>query len=134
MKFTETTEGKRRAKLSSEEIEQEINALYKEAFDEYGIPEAIRPKIEIVNENIKHGGGYNSGKHKITINERSYREGAFDLPDVIKHESTHANEAILRQRLPMEDKERLIQEFLLGKITSGEKEKVLNMLYTKRKL
>ena len=125
MRFSETAEGKRRAQLSSEEIEQEINALYKEAFDEYGIPEEIRPKLEITKEDLKHGGGYNSSIHKIQINENSYRKGAFDLPDVIKHESTHANEAILRQRLPLEDKEQLAQEFFLNKIKNGEKENIL---------
>lgn len=125
MRFTETAEGKRRAQLSSEEIEQEINALYKEAFDEYGVPEEIRPRIEITKENMKHGGGYNSSMHRIQINENSYREGAFDLPDVIKHESTHANEAILRQRLPLEDKEKLAQEFFLDKIRNGEKENII---------
>lgn len=125
MKFTETAEGKRRAQLSSEEIEKEVNALYKEAFDEYGVPEELRPKLKITKENMKHGGGYNSSKHQIVINENSYRQGAFDLPDVIKHESTHANEAILRQRLPLADKERLAKEFFLDKIKNGEKEKII---------
>lgn len=125
MNFKDTAEGKRRAQLSSEEIEKEINSLYKEAFDEYGIPEEIRPKIEITKQDLKHGGGYNSSFHKIEINETAYREGSFDLPDVIKHESTHANEAILRQRLPIEDKEKLAQEFFLDKIQKGEKEKII---------
>lgn len=125
MNFKDTAEGKRRAQLSSEEIEKEINSLYKEAFDEYGVPEEIRPKITVTKQDLKHGGGYNSSFHKIEINETAYREGCFDLPDVIKHESTHANEAILRQRLPMEDKEKLAQEFFLNKIQNGEKEKII---------
>ncbi len=125
MDFKDTAEGKRRAQLSSEEIEKEINSLYKEAFDEYGVPEEIRPEIKITQQDLKHGGGYNSSLHKIEINETAYREGCFDLPDVIKHESTHANEAILRQRLSVGDKEKLAQEFFLNKIQNGEKDKII---------
>ena len=107
VKFSETTEGKRRAAMSSQEIEAEVKSLYKEAFDEYGIPEELRPEIKIIKENMKKGGGYASSMHEIRINENSYREGVFDLPDVIKHEATHAQKAILRQRLPQEEKEKL---------------------------
>jgi len=125
-KFTETKEGQRRANLSSEEIEAEVKALYKQACDEYGIPEELRPEIEITkNTDIMQGGGYNSTKHKIIINENSYRNGVFDLPDVIKHESTHANQAILRQRLPLEEKEQLAKDYLLDKIMNGDKENVI---------
>lgn len=124
-KFAETAEGKKRASMTTEEIEAEVKALYKEACDEYGIPEELRPEIKITKANIKEGGGYSSSKHTITINENSYREGCFDLPDVIKHEATHAKEAILRQRLPQEDKERLAVEYLLDKIQNGEKENIV---------
>ncbi len=125
MNFKETAEGKRRAQLSSEEIEKEIKSLYKESLDEYNIPEELRPKLEITKENAKKGGGYRSTEHKITINENSYREGIFDLPDVIKHESTHAKEAIFRERLSFAEKEDLAKEFFLNKIQNGEKEKII---------
>lgn len=126
VKFSETAEGKRRAAMSSQEIEAEVKSLYKEAFDEYGIPEELRPEIKITKENIKMGGGYAPSIHEIRINENSYREGIFDLPEVIKHEATHAQKAILRQRLPQEEKEKLLVEYLLNKIKNGEKENVLN--------
>lgn len=125
MKFTETAEGKRRAAMSSEQIETEVKSLYKEACDECGIPEKLRPEIKVVKADPKQGGGYNATTHTITINENSYREGVFDLPEVIRHEATHANEAILRQRLPMKDKERIAIEYLLDKIQSGEKDNVI---------
>ena len=125
MAFKDTAEGKRRAQLSPEEIEQEVKSLYKESFDEYNIPEELRPKLEITKENAKQGGGYRSTEHKISINENSYREGIFDLPDVIKHESTHAKEAIFRERLPLAEKEKLAKEFFLNKIQNGEKEKII---------
>lgn len=125
MPFSETTEGKRRAAMTTEEIEAEVRALYKEVCDEYGIPEELRPEIKVINADMKKGGVYSPSQHTITINENSYREGVFDLPDVIKHETTHAREAILRQRLPQEDKERLAVEYLLDKIQNGEKENIV---------
>lgn len=126
MKFKDTAEGKRRAGLSSEEIKAEIDQLVKESFDEYGVPEELRPKIKVTQDsNILQGGGYQPSSHTITINENSYREGMFDLPDLIKHEATHANEAILRQRLPFAEKERLTKEYFLNKIKNGDKENVI---------
>lgn len=125
MKFTETKEGKRRAAMTSEQIESEVQSLYKEACDDCGIPEKLRPEIKVIRDNPKQGGGYNSKNHTITINENAYKEGVFDLPDVIRHETTHANEAILRQRLSTQDKERIAVEYLLNKIQSGEKDKVI---------
>ena len=50
MKFSETTEGKRRAALTTEEIEVQVKALAKEAFDEYGVPEELRPEIKIIKD------------------------------------------------------------------------------------
>ncbi len=125
--FAETTEGKRRAAMTNEEIESQVKALYKEAFDEYGIPEELRPQLEIYSDKAKcnNGGGYNSSEHKIKINSEAYRKGIFDLPDVIKHEATHANESILRQRLPLQDKEKATVDFLLDKIQNGDKNQVL---------
>lgn len=125
MTFAKTPEGVRRAGLKSEDIEKEVNQLYKEVFDEYGVPEELRPKIQVTKVDIKHGGGYCASKHLIEINENAYREGVFDLPDIIKHEATHANEAILRQRLPFADKEKLTKEYYIDKIMNGDKENVI---------
>jgi len=127
MKFTDTTEGKRRAAMTREQVEAEGKALYKEVCDEYGIPEELRPKFEVYCDegNLARGGGYDPLEHKIKINEAAYKEGYFDLPDIVKHETTHAKEAILRQRLPMEEKEKIVVEYLLDKIQNGDKQKVL---------
>ncbi len=123
--FRKTAEGKRRAALSTEEIEAEVNSLAKEAFDEYGIPEELRPKIKVIKGNVKQGGGYQNGTHTITINEESYKAGIFDLPNTIKHEATHASEAILRQRLPMDKKLELAKEYLINKIQNGDNEYII---------
>lgn len=36
--------------MTTEEISQEVSKLAKESFDQYGIPEELRPKIEIVKK------------------------------------------------------------------------------------
>ena len=123
--FSKTPEGIRRANMTSEEISQEVNTLAKEAFDEYNIPEELRPKIEITKENIEQGGGYNNYYHKISINENAYREGVFDLPNVIKHEATHAREALIRETLTFTKKEQLTKEYMLNKIKSGDNNTVI---------
>lgn len=118
--FAKTPEGIKRAKMTTEEISQEVSKLAKESFDQYGIPEELRPKIEIVKKDAKTGGGYYAQKHTIEINETAYREGAFDLPNTIKHEATHAKEALIRETLTFTKKEQLTKEYLLNKIQTGE--------------
>lgn len=118
--FAKTPEGIKRAKMTTEEISQEVSKLAKESFDQYGIPEELRPKIEIVKKDANTGGGYYAQKHTIEINETAYREGAFDLPNTIKHEATHAKEALIRETLTFTKKEQLTKEYLLNKIQTGD--------------
>lgn len=118
--FAKTPEGIKREKMTTEEISQEVSKLAKESFDQYGIPEELRPKIEIVKKDAKTGGGYYAQKHTIEINETAYREGAFDLPNTIKHEATHAKEALIRETLTFTKKEQLTKEYLLNKIQTGD--------------
>lgn len=123
--FAKTPEGIKRAKMTTEEISQEVSKLAKESFDQYGIPEELRPKIEIVKKDAKTGGGYKAKTHTIEINETAYREGAFDLPNVIKHEATHAKEALIRETLTFTKKEQLTKEYLLNKIQTGDNNTVV---------
>lgn len=123
--FAKTPEGIKRAKMTTEEISQEISRLAKESFDQYGIPEELRPKIEIVKKDAKTGGGYNAYNHKIEVNENAYREGVFDLPNTIKHEATHAKEALIRETLTYTKKEQLTREYLLNKIQTGDNNTVV---------
>jgi len=125
-KFVETAEGRRRAAMTSEEIEAEIAKLSNEAFDEYRISGELRPKIIVEKGNLTNGGGYNASSHTIKINETAYREGAFDLPNVIKHEATHAREALIRETLSKTTKENLTKEYLLGKIQNGDNNTVVH--------
>ena len=127
MKFKDTIEGKRRAAMTSEEIEAQVNSLYEEACNENGIPKGLRPKLEIYSDKThpQFAGEYVSNIHTIRINETAYKEGHIELPDVIKHELTHAQQAIYRQRLSMPDKEKFIVEYLLDRIQNGDKENLL---------
>lgn len=123
--FAKTPEGIRRANMTSEEIAKEISKYAKEAFDEYGIPEELRPQIKIVQEDLTHGGAYNSSHHTIQINETGYREGVFDITNTIKHEATHAKEAIIRESLTYTKKVDLTKEYLLSKIQNGDNDNVI---------
>lgn len=125
-KFVETAEGRRRAAMTSEEIEAEITKLSNEAFEEYRIPVELRPKITVEKGNLNNGGGYNASSHTIKINETAYKEGAFDLPNVIKHEATHAKEALIRETLSKTTKENLTKEYLLEKIKNGDNNTVVH--------
>lgn len=123
--FAKTPEGIKRAKMTTEEIHQEISKLAKESFDQYGIPEELRPQIEIVKNDATTGGGYKATTHTIEVNENSYREGVFDLPNVIKHEATHAKESLIRETLTYTKKEQLTREYLLNKIKTGDNNTVV---------
>jgi len=123
--FAKTPEGIKRASMTSEEIAKDVSKYAKEAFDEYAIPEELRPQIKIVKEELSHGGAYSPNTHTIKINETGYREGAFDITNVIKHEATHAKEAILRETLTYTKKVDLTKEYLLSKIQNGDNNKVI---------
>ncbi len=124
-KFANTVEGRRRAAMSDEEIMNELLKLYDEAFEEYGIPKNLRPKLNLTEGNITNGGGYNSASHTININKTAFREGSFNPANTIKHEATHATEALIRESLSQESIETLTKEYLLGKIKNGDNNTVI---------
>lgn len=123
--FAKTPEGIKRANMTSDEIAKDVSKYAKEAFDEYEIPEELRPQIKIVKEELTHGGAYNPNTHTIKINETGYREGVFDITNTIKHEATHAKEAIIRETLSYTKKVDLTKEYLLSKIQNGDNNKVI---------
>ena len=124
--FKETAEGIRRAKLTNEEIQAEAEAYFKKVFKEKGIDEKLMPNFEIIdNPNINHGGSYSPNKHTIEINVNSYREGIFNLEDVIEHEATHCQNSILRARLPQEKVQEIIKEELLSRILKYDADEVV---------
>ena len=47
------------------------------------------------------------------------------MPNVIKHEATHAREALIRETLTFTKKEQLTKEYMLNKIKSGDNNTVI---------
>lgn len=123
--FEETPEGMRRANLSKEQIQSEIETKLNQAFDELEIPKDQRPKIEITEEANHHGGSYNEHQHTLKINANGYKSGNFEIDNIAMHEGTHCKEAILRSRIPQERVDAIVKEELLNRILNGESEQVL---------
>lgn len=123
--FKKSPEGIRRAALSKEQLQTEVTAKYNQAFEELGIPKEQRPKLEIFKGGENEGGYYSRSKHTIKVNSEAYKDGIFELDDVIMHEATHCKEALLRAGLPQERVDQIIIEELTGKILNGESEQIL---------
>lgn len=123
--FKKSPEGIRRAGLTDEQIEKEVNALYNEAFEKLGIPEEQRPNLKIAKNGEKHGGGYTQARHELEFNPESYKAGTFEIEDVIMHEATHCKEALLRAGIPQDRVNQIVKEQLISRVMNGECEKVL---------
>lgn len=123
--FKKSPEGIRRAALTDEQIEAEVNSLYERVFDELKIPKEQRPKIEIKSADAIHGGGYNQGLHTIEFNPESYKAGVFEIENVVMHEATHCREALLRASIPQEQVDAIVQKELINRVINGESEQVI---------
>lgn len=123
--FKKTPEGIRRASLSDEEIQTEVNNLYNEAFDKLGVPKEQRPKLNIAKASEKHGGSYSKYKHELEFNPESYKAGTFEVEDVMMHEATHCKEALLRAGIPQERANQVVKEQLISRVMNGESEQVV---------
>lgn len=123
--FKASTEGMRRASLSDEQIEQEVVTLFDKAFDELGIPKNQRPNLELRKGSIEHGGSYGKSRHHLEINPDAYRSGTFDLDNVIMHEATHCQEALLRAGIPKERAQEIVKNELISRILNGESENII---------
>lgn len=124
--FKASPEGLRRAKLSDEQVEQEVVTLFDKAFDELGIPRNQRPNLEIKkNAQIEHGGSYGKSKHTLEINPDAYRSGTFELDDVVMHEATHCKEALLRAGIPKQRAQEIVKNELISRILNGESENII---------
>lgn len=123
--FKKTPEGIRRASLSDEEIQTEVNNLYNEAFDKLGVPKEQRPKLNISKASEKQGGSYSKSKHELEFNPESYKAGTFEVEDVMMHEATHCKEALLRAGIPQERVNQIVKEQLISRVMNGESEQVV---------
>ncbi len=123
--FKKTPEGIRRASLSDEEIQTEVNNLYNEAFDKLGVPKEQRPKLNIAKASEKQGGSYSKCKHELNFNPESYKAGTFEVEDVMMHEATHCKEALLRAGIPKDRASQIVKEQLISRVMNGESEQVV---------
>lgn len=124
--FAKTAEGKRRAQMSDEEIEKEVQELFNKALSKKGIDKSVAPKVKIVpNENIAHGGSYDQKTNVLELNPNSFRTGVFSLEDVTMHEVTHFEEALLRSRLDNDTATQIVKNKLASRIFEGEADEVI---------
>lgn len=123
--FKNSEEGIRRANLSEEQLNAEIQGKFNQALDELGIPQEQRPKLNIAKGKETQGGSYSQQSHTLNINPEAYKAGVFELDDVIMHEATHCREAILRASLPQDKVDEIILNDLVARISNGENEQIL---------
>ena len=123
--FKASKEGQRRAALSDEQIQKEVETLFDKAFDELEIPKEQRPKLKIFKDSVQHGGGYNISTHTLEFNPESYKSGLFEMDDTIMHEATHCKEALLRARIPQDRVDSIVRDNLTNRIINGESEEIL---------
>ena len=123
--FKKSPEGIRRASLTEEQIQSEVEALYNEAFDKLNIPKEQRPTLSVKKQSAAHGGSYNHGKHTLEFNPETYRSGVMEIEDVMMHEATHCKEALLRAGIPQDRVDAIIRDELVSRIMNGESEKIL---------
>lgn len=115
---------KRRANISDEEFSEKVHSLAEECFEEKGLDKNLLPKIKIKDGAEKHGGAYLAAEHSFEINPVAYKNGNFELEDVIMHEMTHCEQSLLRARLREDIKEQVVKDELTRKLFEGDNSKV----------
>ena len=123
--FAKTAEGKRRAAMTDDEISAEVKKLFDEVLDEKGIDKSLAPKIKIMPADITHGGGYSELNNVLEINPNAYRAGLFELENVLAHEGTHFEEALLRSRLDSSVVTEAAKKKLISRIYKGEADEII---------
>lgn len=123
--FRKTAEGKRRAALTDKQIENQAAAILKDIFDELNVPEKSRPKLVLQRNKIINGGSYINANHTINYNPEAYRSGIFEMEQVLRHESTHVYEALLRSGLPNAKIPEIAKRVLTDRIINGEYERII---------
>lgn len=123
--FAKTPEGIRRAALTEEQIQQEVQLAFDEVFDRLGVPKDQRPKLTVHNTSAHEGGSYTKNCHELKINSEGYRSGNFEIDEVVMHEATHCKESLLRAGIPQDRVNQIVKEQLLSRIMNGENEEIL---------
>ena len=123
--FTRTVEGQRRAKMSDEEIEKEIRTLFDKILAQKGIDERYAPTIRIETKDVSKCGFYQESTNTLGINIDAYKKAGFNLEEILMHEGTHFEEALLRSRLDKSEVEDLVIQKLVSRIYNGEAEEII---------
>ena len=123
--FTRTTEGKRRAKQTNDEILKEAQIALEKFFKEKGLDEKFLPTIEMKTLERRIG-EYDPGVHKIHIDPNCIKKGLAELEEVVGHEATHAHRDILIGTLDVKTTQKLTKTALLERIKGQE----LDMVYS----
>lgn len=122
--YMKTAEGRRRAWMSERDIEKEVRLTFDKVFDELGIKKEYRPELIIKNMDNAVGGSYYPAKHTLLYNTNAYRNGLADVDEVLMHEATHCQRALLRTGLSKPELEETVKSVLRGKILNGDVEEV----------
>ena len=139
--FRKMPEGIRRANMTDEQIVNEVKNLYNNVFDELKVPVEQRPELKIMDETMFDiseqissqgieyttsalGGAYDKEKHVIYFNPQSYRDGIFDMENIIMHEATHCAEALKRAGIPQNRADEVVKNELISRIMNGESEQI----------
>ncbi len=123
--FAQTAEGKRRAQMSDEDILAETQKLFDDILAKKGIDKTVAPKVKIIPDDLHHGGSYNQNTNVLELNPNSFRAGKFNLEDVVMHETTHFEEALLRSRLDDDVVAQATKNKLTSRIFKGEADEVI---------
>lgn len=139
--FKKMPEGIRRANMTDEQITQEVQSLYNKVFDELNVPVEQRPKLKIMDKSMFDipknngtsgeeyttsalGGAYIKDEHTIYFNPQAYKDGIFDMENIIMHEATHCAEALKRAGIPQNKADEIVKKELLSRIKNGESEQI----------
>lgn len=119
-KFKKTPEGIRRANLTEEQLQKEVQVAYDKVFDELKIPEELRPKLVIKKSGAGAAGDYCAKEHCISLYADGYRNGEFNLEHIVMHEATHCKNSLLCAKLPKEQLDKIICDGIFNKLQNGE--------------
>jgi hypothetical protein len=112
------------AGLSDEQVRAMAEAEVHQAFNRWGIPVALRPKVLVTKDPGIHG-EHVLKKHAIRVNPDFIRSGKVSIRNLAWHESLHAREALLRARLSEPEIRQSVAAEILQGIREGEVHPVL---------
>ena len=136
-------------KIDNNLVYESISAKYNECIKNSDIDPKLRPALEIIYHNEKYRlnpdgttqitaldendkfyntdlAFYNSETHTVKVLADNFNEeSGIYVGETISHELHHAKEAILRNSIPQEERNKIVREILLENIKNGESYKIV---------